>query len=338
MSATRLAPLLHPRRRLAVPIMTHPGIDRIGKRVIDCVTDAAVQVQAIVELARAYPTAAATSVMDLTVEAEAFGSSVRFADDEIPTVTGRLVADRAQVEALAVPPATAGRLRLYQEASRGAAAAIADRPVLAGCIGPFSLAARLFGMTEIMTACLLEPDTIELLLEKCTALLLEHARALKAAGTDGLVMAEPAAGLLSEELCDAFSSVFVRRVVDAVQDDGYLFVLHNCGNKGHVTRSMVSTGARALHLGNQADMVTALREVPSDRLVLGNLDPAGLLKMETAQAVGAATDALLEATAGHGNFILSSGCDTPPGVPEANIDAMFAALDRFNRRAGTGAA
>lgn len=330
MSVARLAPLLHSKQRLAMPIMTHPGIERLGKRVLDCVTDLEAQAAAIVELARCYPTAASTSVMDLTVEAEAFGAKVTFSEEEIPTVTGRLVWDQASVEALKVPPATAGRLPLYQEAIRLAAAQITDRPVLAGCIGPFSLAARLYGMTEIMTACFLEPDAIALLLEKCTALLIGHARALKAAGTDGLIMAEPAAGLLSEVLCDAFSSPFVKRVVEAVQDDGYLFVLHNCGNKGQVTASMVSTGARGLHFGNQADMLEALRAVPSDRLVMGNLDPAGLMKMGTAEAVRAAAGKLLADTAAHPNFVLSTGCDTPPGVPEANLAALFAAVDRAN--------
>jgi uroporphyrinogen decarboxylase len=330
LSVARLAPLLHPTKRLAVPIMTHPGIERLGKRVLDCVTDLDAQAAAIVELARCYPTAASTSVMDLTVEAEAFGAKVTFSEEEIPTVTGRVVEDLASVQALKVPSARAGRLPLYQEAIRRAAAKITDRPVLAGCIGPFSLAARLYGMTEIMTACFLEPEAITLLLEKCTALLVAHARALKAAGTDGLIMAEPAAGLLSEALCDAFSSPYVKQVVEAVQDDGYLFVLHNCGNKGQVTASMVSTGARGLHFGNQADMLEALRAVPPDRLVMGNLDPAGLMRLGTAEAVRAAADQLLADTAGFPNFVLSTGCDTPPGVPEANLAALFAAVERAN--------
>jgi len=326
MSAQRVAMLRNRDRRLALPIMTHPGLDRIGKRVIECVTDANVQVAAMTELCRAYPTAAATSVMDLTVEAEAFGASIAFFEHEIPTVTGRLVTSLEEVDRLPVPSTTAGRLSVYQEAARGAVRAIHDRPVLASCIGPFSLAARLFGVTEIMTACLLEPETIQLLLEKCTALLVEHVRVLKAAGTDGIVMAEPAAGLLSEELCDAFSSAHVRKVVEAVQSEDYLFVLHNCGNRGHVTSSMVSTGARALHFGNQANMVEALRVVPPDRLVLGNLDPAGLMKLGTPAAVEAAARALLAATIGHPNFILSTGCDMPAGVSEANLAALFAAV------------
>src|SRR5512138_981930 len=163
MSVEGVAMLRRRGRRLALPIMTHPGLERIGRQVRECVTDPRVQVAAMVELARTYPTAAATSVMDLTVEAEAFGAAVVFADDENPTVTGRIVADRDGVERLPVPPVTAGRLPLQHEAVRAASRALGDRPLLAGCIGPFSLAARLFGMTEIMGACLMEPETISLL-------------------------------------------------------------------------------------------------------------------------------------------------------------------------------
>ena len=32
------------------------------------------------------------------------------------------------------------------------------------------------------------------------------------------------------------------------------------------------------------------------------------------------------------NFVLSSGCDTPPLTPKHNIDAFFEALETFNRR------
>ena len=326
----KLAKLRGSATRLAIPVMTHPGIDAIGKRVIDCVTDGKVQAAAVVEVARRYPTAATTMVMDLTVEAEAFGAAVTFADHEVPTVTGRLVDDLPSVQALRVPDASAGRLPRYVEAARLAAAQVKDKAVLGGCIGPFSLAARLFGMTEIMTACYLEPEAIALLLEKCTALLTAQARALKAAGTDGLVVAEPAAGLLSAELCDEFSSRYVKQLVEAVQDEDHLFVLHNCGNQGQVTASMVSTGAGGLHLGNQADMVQALTVIPADRLVMGNIDPAGLMRLGTPEQVETATSALLEATAAFPNYILSTGCDTPPGTPEANIEAFFRALRRWN--------
>ena len=60
-------------KRVAVPIMTHPGIEYIGRTVREAVTDGEVHFEAIRALAERYPSAASTVIMDLTVEAEAFG-------------------------------------------------------------------------------------------------------------------------------------------------------------------------------------------------------------------------------------------------------------------------
>ena len=319
-------------RRIAVPIMTHPGIEYIGRSVRDAVTDGKVHAAAIEALAARYPSAASTVIMDLTVEAEAFGAPTLSPEEEIPTVTARLVSDAASVEALAIPSLDAGRLPEYLEANRLAAERITDRPVLAGCIGPFSLAGRLYDMSEIMTAIYIEPDVVAMLLEKCTDFLTDYCRALKATGVAGVVMAEPAAGLLSNEDHEMYATPYIRRIVDAVQDDSFTVVLHNCGNTGQCTAAMVATGARALHFGNRIDMAQVLKEVPEELLVMGNLDPVGIFKQGTPEQVAAATTALLEQTRGARNFVLSTGCDLPPHVPEANLRAFFEALEAYNRQ------
>ena len=41
-----------------------------------------------------------------------------------------------------------------------------------------------------------------------------------------------------------------------------MVILHNCGNKGHLTQSMIATRAKALHFGNAINMVEALSEIP----------------------------------------------------------------------------
>ena len=60
-------------RRVAMPIMTHPGIEYIGKHVVDAVTNGEVHFEAIKAVVEKYDMAACTVIMDLTVEAEAFG-------------------------------------------------------------------------------------------------------------------------------------------------------------------------------------------------------------------------------------------------------------------------
>ena len=317
-------------QRCALPIMTHPGIELIGKKVLDAVTSGEVHYQAIKALDRLYPAAGCTMMMDLTVEAEAFGCPVTFSDHEVPTVAGRLVHDRRSVTDLKVPSLTTGRIPEYLKAAKLAATGITDRPVLGGCIGPFSLAGRLFGMTEIMTELFLEPGAIRILVEKCAAFVLDYAHEMKKCGLNGIIMAEPAAGLLDESLCDSFSSAFIRDIVAALQDDHFLIILHNCGNTGHVTQSMIRTGAMGLHVGNRINLVQALHEIPGHILVFGNLDPVGAFKMASLADMKRLTMQLLNSVKGHKNFVLSSGCDTPPGIPHENIHAFYEALHEFN--------
>ena len=320
------------RKRLTVPIMTHPGIESIGRTIIEAVSDGEIQFQAIKTVQEKYSPDAATMIMDLTVEAEAFGSKINLSEREIPSVIGRLVGNKDSVERLKIPSLECARVPEYLKAASLSAENIKDRPVFAGCIGPFSLAGRLFGMVEIMTSLFIEPEVIKLLLEKCSSFLQIYIEAMKKVGADGILMAEPAAGLLSAEMCDVFSSAYVKRIVADVQDRDFLFVLHNCGNTGHVTQSMVSTGAGGLHFGNKVDLAKALKEIPGNILVFGNLDPVGIFKSGAPGYVFNATTELLRQTADYRNFIISSGCDTPPCSPEENIEAFFEAVNAFNSR------
>ena len=317
-------------QRIAIPIMTHPGIELCGYTVKQTVTDGQKHADAIRKLNETYPAAASTVIMDLTVEAEAFGAKVVFEENEVPNVVGRLVSDATSVEALQIPSLNAGRVQEYLKANRLAAEYITDKPVFGGCIGPFSLAGRLYDMSEMMMAIYMEPDTIRLLLEKCNEFILNYLRAMKAAGVNGVIIAEPAAGLVSNEDCAAFSSFYIKKIVADLQDEDFMIVLHNCGNTGHCTAAMVETQAAGLHFGNKIDMVAALEECPEDILAMGNLDPVGIFKMAGPEKVKEETLTLLKNTAKWKNYVLSSGCDVPPEVPMENIKAFYEALDEYN--------
>lgn len=316
-------------KRLAVPIMTHPGIEMIGKDVIDAVQCGDVHAQAIIALNKLYPADASTVIMDLTVEVEAFGAVIEFNRDEVPSVIGSLVSNKAEVEALKVPDLTVGRVPEYLKANEIVARNITDKPVFGGAIGPFSLAGRLYDMTDIMIAIYIEPETVELLLQKSTQFIKSYVKAMKGTGVSGVIIAEPAAGLLSNEDAMNYSSKYIKEIVDELQDENFIIIMHNCGNTGHCTESMVSTGAKAMHFGNKIDILDALKQVPSDILVMGNLDPVEIFKQSTPEVVANVTKDLLAKTAAYTNFIISTGCDIPPAIPEENIAAFYKEVAAF---------
>lgn len=316
--------------RQAMPVMTYPGLSLVGGSLMDMISTAENQFACIKALGTEFPSAAALTIMDLSVEAEAFGCPVAFSDDEVPTVSAPIVNDTEAAHALQVPAVGTGRTQAYLEAARLAAWHFTDRPVFGGMIGPYSLTVRLRDMTQVMMDLLIEPETIHVLLEKCTSFLIEYATAFKRSGANGLIIAEPAAGLLSLDHCQEFSANYVRRIVEAVQDENFMVILHNCGNTTELVPSLLSTGVRGLHFGNAVDMTAILPQVPSDILAFGNVDPAGTLRNGTVEGVRTATLDLLAKTAKYRNFVLSSGCDVPPGTPIANVDSFFDALDEFN--------
>ena len=325
-----VADVIRRREVTALPVMTHPGIELNGNTVRQAVSDGRVHYEAVMTLTQRYPSVAAATIMDLTTEAEAFGAEIAFSDEAVPAVSGRLLPDVRSIYDLQVPSLTAGRIPAYLKANLLAAKAIKDRPLLAGCIGPFSLAGRLYDMSEIMVLIYEHPDAAHTLLQKCTDFIEKYCLALKQTGANGVMMAEPAAGLMSNDDCNTFSSQYVQRIVQRVQDDSFIVVLHNCGNTGHCTQAMVATGAAAYHFGNKCRMEEVIREVPPTALAMGNIDPVSVFKDGMPFQMRQAVTDLLEKMRTYPNFVLSSGCDTPPHTPMANVDAFFEALHTFN--------
>lgn len=317
----------------AMPVLSFPAVQLMGITVRELISSAEAQAEAIELVAKRTDAAASVSLMDLSVEAECFGSEIRFSDEEVPTVVGSIVTTEEEARALEVPAVGAGRTGLCVEAIRKATERITDRPVFAGVIGPFSLAARLMDVTEAMVLCYDEPDMVHILLEKSTRFITEYCRAFKEAGANGVVIAEPVAGLLSPALEEEFSAPYIKQIVDAVQDDSFLVIYHNCG--GAVIRqidSILSTGAAAYHFGNAIDMAEMMPHIPADTVAMGNVDPAGEFRGGTPESIRAATHKVMESCREYPNFVISSGCDIPLLSRWENIDAFFAAVAEFYAR------
>lgn len=316
--------------RKAMPILSFPSIQLTGITVRELVSSSDAQAQGMAAIARRCDAAASVSMMDLSVEAECFGSTVLFSDDEIPTVTGAVVSSMEDAAHLPMPQVGDGRTGIYVEAIAKAKASITDRPVFAGVIGPYSLAGRLMDVSQIMVNSIVEPDMVHATLRKATDFLRSYIRAYKDAGADGVVIAEPAAGLLPPDMCLEFSAKYIRELVDALQDENFLLLYHNCGNAvAFMVPEILSTGCAAYHFGNAVDMAQMLEKMPPDVLTMGNVDPVSVLRNGTPETVRAATLDLLTRCAGHRNFLISSGCDIPPAAPWANLDAFFAAVAEF---------
>ena len=314
----------------AMPILSFPCISLLDITVKELTSNSELQAKGMKMITDRCDSLASVSMMDLSVEAEAFGSQVVFSDDEVPTVIGSIICDEEDAKNLVVPPVTNGRCMSYVKAIELAKAYITDRPVFAGVIGPFSLAGRLMDVSEAMINCYTEPDMVHMTLEKVSEFIINYINEYKKAGANGVVMAEPLTGMLSPDLAREFSTPYVRKIVEAVEDDNFIVIYHNCGdNILLMIDSILECKASAYHFGNSVRMLDMLEKIPNNIVVMGNLDPAGQIRNGTKESIKAKTKEIMSECCKFDNFVISSGCDIPPQSSWENIDAFFEAVKEF---------
>ncbi|MBE7022169.1 MAG: methyltransferase [Ruminococcaceae bacterium] len=318
------------RVKKAMPILSFPGVSLMDATVGELIKDSTLQAKAMELVAKRVDSLASVSLMDLSVEVEAFGAEVKFFDDEVPTVTGAIVTTPEEAEDLKVPEVGTKRTGIYVDAIKKAIRVITDRPVFAGVIGPFSLAGRLMDVSEIMVNCYVEPEMVHKTMEKTTEFLINYIKEYKNAGANGVVMAEPLTGMLSPDLAREFSEPYVKKISDSVKDEDFLIIYHNCGdNIIQMCDSIIATGCDAYHFGDSIKLADMLSHFSKDTVVMGNVSPSRQFKEGTPESMKKETIEIMTECKDYPNFVISSGCDIPPTCSWDNIDAFFEAVKEY---------
>ena len=306
-----------------MPILSFPSVQLLGITVDQLIGSSEMQCRGMEAIADRCDIGASLNMMDLSVEAECFGATIRFSGHEIPTVEEGVISDIADAAKLAVPQVGTGRTSLYLEGVRMAKERLQDRMVFCGAIGPYSLAGRLFDMTELMMTCYDSPDDVHILLQKATDFIAEYILAFRDMGADGVIIAEPAAGLLSPDLAEEFSMPYVRQIIERINRDDFVICYHNCGNAvGDMAQQLRDLDADIFHFGNAVDIRKLIENLPSDRIVMGNVDPV-LFRTGTPEAVRRDVERVYRECGSFENFMISTGCDVPAEAKWENIDAYF---------------
>lgn len=318
--------------RLAMPLCAYSGLSITGESVEDMVSVPGSQFKAVMALQDRYQTPVLITAIDTTAEAEAYGAEVKLTAREAPVTVGRLVTSASDLSSLADPVPGDARTRVPIETAWRLTAEVGESvPVLGAMLGPFTLATHLFGLKEALAATSSDPDTIEALLDIVTGFLCRYALEFRETGAWGILVAEGAAGRLSPENLARFSTTFVKRIVKAVDTPEFAVILHNCRASGAHLDAILESGAGIVLLGANMDIPAALGRVGPEIILGGNIDAVKIFQKGSAQSAGDATRALLESTRPYKNFIVSSGCEIPPGAPLANLNAFFRAVTEFNK-------
>ena len=96
-----------------------------------------------------------------------------------------------------------------------------------------------------------------------------------------------------------------------------------------MTESIARNGCKAFHFGNSVDMEQMIQKMPSDAVVMGNIDPASEFRNGTPETMAEAVRDLMSRCGRYPNFVPSSGCDLPPVCSWENIRAFFNSVNQY---------
>jgi uroporphyrinogen decarboxylase len=262
-------------------------------------------------------------MMDLTVECEALGIPIEMPLDAPPSVSRQPILNSSDLEGLEIPdPPVSGRMPVFLEVVRYLKHGFPELLVGAYGIGPFTLAGELAGVESLSLLLYQDPGLARRILGFSARVSETYLKAQLEAGAGMLVILEPSAVLLSPRLFQDFCLPLLRKIIATLAGP---VILHICGDTDHLLPAMAATGAQGLSLDARVDLLEAVRVVPPETVLVGNLHPVEVMVELAPRQVEEKTQDLLRRMQGIENFILSSGCDLPAETPIANIQAMIAA-------------
>jgi uroporphyrinogen decarboxylase len=258
----------------------------------------------------------------------ALGASLEFKEKGAPALVGQAVADLAQVDRLDLDRLDADQaLQTLQKAAALVKEAIgATAYVTSISWAPFTFAGRLYGMDRLMTALVDDPKGVEALLERATeAVFRYHLPYLEAGSVDGVAMADPMASgdVISRRHFQQFAQPYLAKVTQRFAERGYPVLLHICGRTDDRLDLIADAGVKGFFLDHRVDLAKALEVVRGRMCIGGNVDPVNVLARGTVDDVVQAARACLETAGDGGGYVLTPGCDIPPDVPLANVQALI---------------
>jgi uroporphyrinogen decarboxylase len=194
------------------------------------------------------------------------------------------------------------------------------------------------GFENLLMDFLLDPEFAHELMDKVLAMSLKVARNAIRAGADAIVVADDYAGnngpFFSPAVAREFAIPRLKRMVDAIHEEGGKVIKHSDGNLMPILDQIVAAGVDGLNpIEPLAGMdIGEMKRLYGSRLCLiGNIDCGQLLPHGTAEEVEAAVkDCIAQAGTG-GGLILSSSNSIHSSVNPANYLTMIHAARKFGQ-------
>lgn len=315
-----------------MPITMQFSSDLIRAGYRQYATDHRLLVAAQIRTAVEYDFDYVSAISDPAREAADCGADIVWFDDQPPAFNEdyALLADKVRLAQLKIPdPHGGGRMTDRLRAIELFQQQIGTDKLIEGWIeGPMAEGADLRGINAIMMDFYDDPAFITDLFEFATEMAIRFARAQVEAGADLIGIGDAAASLIGPEFYNGMVLPYEQRMIEAIHAMGAKARLHICGNTSALLAGMGRSGADIVDLDYLADLGEGRVQMGPDQVLLGNIEPVGVLSRGNPEQIHAAVAACHRAAGPR--FIVGAGCEVPRETPAENLRALcdYARMNR----------
>ena len=191
---------------------------------------------------------------------------------------------------------------------------------------PFSLASMMRGAQNWMLDLLMaEEGRVVELLEYCTIATSQFLKLMALTGCDMLSNGDSPAGpdMISPDMYNKYAFPYEKKIVEVSHKAKLPYTLHICGNTDLILGKMLETGLDAIELDYKTDIKKIFDIYQNKAVLIGNIDPSGVLAMGTIDEVNNKTIELLEIYKDSNRYILNAGCAKPAETTTDNLQAKI---------------
>ncbi len=271
----------------------------------------------------------------------AFGSSVKANVVGAPLTVGPAFDDPAnQIPKLTDDEIRAKLLDDYYvncalEQIKATKAIAGDMPLMSGHDGPLTACGVLIGMESIMMALGKREPWLPELFDFAVRCLAIYADLMAEAGTDILNLCDPVSSgdMISMPMFKKTVYPYYLKYAELKKHKEVPVLVHICGKAGGRVELIRDFGAKFFSVDFMVDLDEMLEKCEGKMVMVGNINPAGIMLEGTPEEVYNEAVSILEKAAAHnGKAIPCTGCELPADSPLENILSLAKAAEDFAAR------
>ncbi|MBU7004061.1 MAG: uroporphyrinogen decarboxylase family protein [Theionarchaea archaeon] len=278
--------------------------------------------RAQLECARAFDVDSVNVASDVLIEAETMGSTSTRPENEFPKLDIPAL-DSMTVDDIPMPnvvedgrfPMKIGAVRILSKE---------DLAVISWVMSAYQLATQLRGFKKMIVDLMRKDEKVEPLMDKCLEVSQQYAAVLIEEGSDVIAIgnASSSCDVISPRTYIETLAEYDRKLADFIRKRGALVQMHICGNTTPILGALDGM-VDIIDVDHKVKIGDSIEKTPR-ATIKGNIDP-GIVRFCSADEVGDVTMRVIREVRQLGRiskFILSTGCEVPPGTPHESIVTM----------------